>query len=65
VVYNISRDLITKNEDKIDQYKVVAPRAYGKGMSRCTLPVAQIFLLGKGEISTETYNVIGCFQNKN
>lgn len=64
VVYNISRDLITKNEDKIDQYKVVAPRAYGKGMSRCTLPVAQIFLLGKGEISTETYNVIGCFKTK-
>lgn len=33
-------------------------------MSRCTLPVDQIFLLDKGEISTETYNVIGCFKTK-
>lgn len=64
VIYNIDRNLIAKNQDKIDQYKVVAPRAYGKGMSRCTLPVDQIFLLGKGEISTETYNVIGCFKTK-
>lgn len=64
VVYNINRSLILKNEDKIDKYKVVAPRAYGKGMSRCTLPAEQIFLLGKGEISTETYNVIGCFETK-
>ncbi|ABI59584.1 Eco57I restriction-modification methylase domain-containing protein [Nitrosomonas eutropha] len=63
-IYNIDRNLITKNKDKIDRYKVVAPRAYGKGMSRCTLPVDQIFLLGKGEISTETYNVIGCFETE-
>jgi len=64
VVKYIDRDLITKNADKIDNYKVVAPRAYGKGMKRCTLPKDQIFILGKGEISTETYNVIGCFSTK-
>jgi len=63
-IYYIDRDLIAKNKDKIDCYKIVAPKAYGKGMSRCTLPKDQVFFLDKGEISTETYNVIGCFDSK-
>lgn len=64
IIKYIDRNIIEKNSEKIDQYKVVAPRAYGKGMSRCTLPKKQIFILEKGEISTETYNVIGCFKTK-
>lgn len=64
VIEYIDKDEIIKNHEKIGHYKVVAPRAYGKGMSRCTLPKSQFFILGPGEISTETYNVIGCFTKK-
>ncbi|RUQ85149.1 Eco57I restriction-modification methylase domain-containing protein [Legionella septentrionalis] len=59
----INRNILLKNVDKIDKYKVVAPKAYGKGMKRCTLPKQHIFIIGKGEICTETYNVIGCFES--
>lgn len=55
---------ITRNLDKIDQYKVAIPKAYGKGMRRCTIPVEHIFIISKGEITTETYNIIGCFKTK-
>ncbi len=64
VIKYIDRNIIKKNFDKIDHYKVVSPGAYGKGMSRCTLPKKQIFILGPEEISTETYSVIGCFKTK-
>lgn len=60
----INRDLIIKNSDKIECYKVVVPKAYGKGMKRCTLPKKQIFILDKNEICTETYNVVGCYESK-
>ncbi|HAT9547458.1 TPA: hypothetical protein JBD69_13925 [Legionella pneumophila subsp. pneumophila] len=60
----IDRNLVIKNCEKIDHYKVVVPKAYGKGMKRCTLPKQQIFILDKNEICTETYNVVGCFETK-
>ncbi|RUR15826.1 hypothetical protein ELY21_14035 [Legionella sp. km535] len=60
----IDRELVQKNSDKIVCYKVVAPKAYGKGMKRCTLPKQQIFILDRNEICTETYNVIGCYESK-
>ncbi|HAT1795160.1 Eco57I restriction-modification methylase domain-containing protein [Legionella pneumophila subsp. fraseri] len=58
----IERSKVVKNFEKIDFYKVVVPKAYGKGMKRCTLPKQQIFILDKNEICTETYNVVGCFE---
>lgn len=60
----IDRGQVYKNFEKIDFYKVVVPKAYGKGMKRCTLPKQQIFILNKNEICTETYNVVGCFETK-
>lgn len=63
-IKHINRKLVTKNLDKIDLFKVVAPKAYGKGMSRCTLPKQQIFIIEKGEICTETYNIIGCYTSR-
>ncbi|HHF7346945.1 TPA: Eco57I restriction-modification methylase domain-containing protein [Legionella feeleii] len=60
----IERTSIIKNTDKIDLYKVVVPKAYGKGMKRCTLPKHQIFILEKGDICTETYNVVGCYESR-
>lgn len=64
IIKHIHKNEVTKNADKINEYKVVTPRAYGKGMKRCTLPKDQYFIVGKGEISTETYNVVGCFKTK-
>jgi hypothetical protein len=63
-IYYIEKSTILKNRDAIDKYKVVIPRAYGKGMSRCTLPKGQIFILGVSEVCIETYNVVGCFNSK-
>lgn len=64
VIKYIHRSEVTRNADKINHFKVVTPRAYGKGMKRCTLPKDQYFIIGKGEVSTETYNVIGCFKTR-
>lgn len=60
----VLRSKIRVNQDKIDTYKVAIPRAYGKGMSRCTLPQNQIFIIGKGEVTIETYNIVGSFNTK-
>lgn len=63
----IKKGEIRKNEKFIDHWKVCAPKAYGgkKGDRRITLPPHHIFLIEKGKICTETYNVIGSFQTKN
>jgi len=62
----VRRSEITKNEDKIDQYKVAVQRAYAPGsklgVRRVTIPKDQIFLITKGEVTTETYNVVGSFK---
>ena len=55
---------ITKNADKIEKWKVAIPNAYGRGMARCTLRQEHYFIIGKGEATTETYNVVGCFDTK-
>lgn len=52
------------NKDKIDKWKVAIPRAYATGARRCTLPKHQIFIVNKGEITTETYNIVNCFNGK-
>ncbi|CAM4457142.1 MAG: hypothetical protein LEGION0403_FIIPPAGN_02323 [Legionella sp.] len=63
VIKHIGLDLIKKNRDKIDLWKVAVPKAAGgsKGNRRSTVPVNQIFLIDKGVITTETYNIIGAF----
>jgi hypothetical protein len=62
----VSRDKITKNIDKIGLWKVSAPAVGGgsKGKRRSTIPVHQIFLLDRGVITTETYNIIDVFDEK-
>lgn len=64
----IKRSIITKNVDKIDFYKVAIPRAYAPGsklgVRRVTLPVDQYFIIPKGTITAETYNVVGAFKTK-
>lgn len=60
----VLRSAVDKNEDKIDEWKVAIPNAYGRGMARCTLRREHFFIINKGEITTETYNVVGCFTTK-
>jgi len=55
---------IKTNADHINKWKVAIPRAYATGARRCTLPKHQIFLIKKGEVTTETYNVIQSFDTK-
>ena len=60
----VKRSSIRVNADKIEKWKVAIPRAYATGARRCTLPPHQIFLIEKGSICTETYNVINAFNTK-
>lgn len=61
-------DDITRNKSKIDEWKVAVPKAYAPGsklgVRRVTLPVNQYFIIPKGYITTETYNVVGSFKTK-
>ena len=66
-INNISRQLILKNNDKIDRYKVALPKAYGgsKGKRDKILPKPNaFFVLDKNQVSTETYSVAGDFATK-
>ncbi len=62
----VLRGKITKNQNYIDLWKVSAPKAAGgsKGKRRSTVPINQIFLVDKGTITTETYNIIDTFTSK-
>ncbi len=62
----VDKSIIRKNTDKIDLWKVSAPKAAGgsKGNRRSTIPKNQIFMIPKGTISIETYNVIDTFKSK-
>lgn len=57
---------IEKNKNKIDMWKVSVPAVAGgsKGNRRSTIPLNQIFLVPKGTITTETYNIIDVFESK-
>lgn len=59
---------IDKNVDKIQEWKVAVPRAYAPGsklgVRRVALPVDQYFIIPKGHITTETYNVVASFKTK-
>lgn len=59
---------ISKNSSKINEWKVAVPSAYApgskEGVRRVTLPVNQYFVIPRGHITTETYNVVGSFKTK-
>lgn len=59
---------ITRNRSEIPNWKVAVPKAYAPGsklgVRRVTLPVNQFFIIPKGHITTETYNVVGSFRTK-
>ena len=43
---------------------MAVPKGYAPGTRRVTLPETQFFIIPKGYISTETYNVVGSFKTK-
>ncbi len=55
---------IPKNIDKIEEWKVAVPKGYSLGSRRVTLPTTQFFIVPKGHITTETYNIVGSFKKK-
>ncbi|MFO8827563.1 Eco57I restriction-modification methylase domain-containing protein [Legionella pneumophila] len=62
----IGLDLIKKNQDKVNLWKVAIPKAAGgsKGNRRSTIPINQIFIVESGVITTETYNIIDTFKER-
>ncbi len=63
ILYANINDL-PKNIDKIKEWKVAVPKAYAPGTRRVTLPASQFFIVPKGYITTETYNIVGSFKTK-
>ena len=66
-VKQIAREDIPKNIEKVNEYQVVCPKSSGggKGKRDKILPKPKhFFILEKGQISTETYNVVHSFRNK-
>lgn len=55
---------VQRNHNLVTMYKVAIPKAYGKGMNRCTMPLNQFFIMRPNQISTETYSVLGAFNTK-
>lgn len=66
IIKYVHRDTIERNSNFIDQWKVCAPKAVGgsKGKRRSTVPTNQIFMVERGMITTETYNVIDTFRTR-
>jgi len=63
-IFNANIDDIPKNLDKVDDWKVAVPTGYSLGSRRVTLPPHQFFIIPKGHITTETYNIVGSFKKK-
>ncbi len=59
VIRKIDKSKINKNANHINTFKVVVPKAVGKG--GIPYRVDQIFILNKGQICTETYMVIDSY----
>lgn len=57
-----------KNGDKVNEWQVAVPSAYApgskEGVRRVTLPINQFFIIPRGYITTETYNVVASFKTK-
>lgn len=62
----VKRSAITKNIEKVGEWKVAIPNAYGgkKGNRRITIPANSFFILERDEVATESYNVIDSYKNK-
>ncbi len=67
ILYADIRD-IDKNTNKIQDWKVAVPSAYAPGsklgVRRVALPKDQYFIIPKGHITTETYNIVATFKTK-
>lgn len=64
----VNKNHITKNLNKINEYKIVVPAAYAPGskmgVRRVTLPKHQYFIIPKGYITAETYTVVASFKTE-
>lgn len=60
----INKQNIKRNLDLIDLYKVIVSGNHGFSSRQISFPKHQIFILKPGQISTETYNVMKCFENE-
>ncbi|WP_133129003.1 Eco57I restriction-modification methylase domain-containing protein [Legionella nagasakiensis] len=61
-IRRIDRAKIKNNQSEIDMFKVVVPKAVGKGGD--SYKKEQVFILEKGQICTETYMVLGSFSTR-
>ena len=60
----ISREKVTQNDGWIDEYKVMIAKAYGERGDFPYLMLGKPFVAEKGTCCTETYLVIGPFENR-
>lgn len=58
----IKRDSVKKNVDWIDSYKILIPKAWGVGNSKTDWITP--FIVEPGSCCTETYLIIGPYENK-
>lgn len=66
IVKHMNLNKVPKNKESINLWKVSVPVAAGgsKGKRRSTVPLNQIFIIDKGMITTETYNIVDTFKTK-
>ena len=67
-VNKIQKEIIITNNNKIQEYQVVFPKASGGGKGhrdKVLLKPEHFFILEKGQVSTETYSVAHSFKDKN
>lgn len=65
-IHNIPVNIISKNKDKIDEYKVAFPKAVGGGKRHRdkVLPRPEhFFMISPRQISTFSYGIAGSFKN--
>lgn len=62
-IYYASNDEILKNKDCLGRYKLIAPKAVGSGDPKTD--VVKAIICEKGSCCTETYIMIGPFNNEN
>jgi len=60
----INRDIITKNTDWIDQYKVLISEAYGMGKSSSSRVLGKPIVAAPNTCCTETYLVVGRYDDQ-
>ncbi len=66
-INKIPKELVLTNKNKVNEYQIAFPRASGGGKGRrdqILLRPKHFFILGKGQISTETYSVAHSFKDR-